>query len=181
MSGAEPHGLTAVAPPTCFVGRNPPKRTLLAYSAEATASAAKAGRQGYGGYPPRIHPRLYTRGFLRRRVNNHDEQPITDSLRYGHEEIFRQIETGGSARVPRGQGADASADEAAQYEGGMDQRGEGRDQAVSEIAVPEPPFSDCFFAARRRASSAASGAGPGPEEGRESRLPCRRQNASKSR
>src|SRR3970040_2237282 len=39
---------------TRFVGRNPPKRTLL--------------RQGYGGYPPRIHPRVYTRGFLRRRV-----------------------------------------------------------------------------------------------------------------
>ena len=40
---------------THFVGRNPPKHTLL--------------RQGYGGYPPRIHPRVYTRGFLRRRVN----------------------------------------------------------------------------------------------------------------
>src|SRR3990167_861471 len=63
---------TAVRPwhlSTRFVGRNPPKRTLLAYSAEAAASAAKAGRQGYGGYPPRIHPRVYTRGFLRRRVN----------------------------------------------------------------------------------------------------------------
>jgi hypothetical protein len=28
---------------TRFIGRNPPKRTLLAYSAEAVASAAKAG------------------------------------------------------------------------------------------------------------------------------------------
>src|SRR3972149_11185264 len=37
---------------TRSVGCNPPKRTLL--------------RQGYGGYPPRIHPRVYTRGFLRR-------------------------------------------------------------------------------------------------------------------
>jgi len=36
-------------------GRRRPKHTLL--------------RQGYGGYPPRIHPRVYTRGFLRRRVN----------------------------------------------------------------------------------------------------------------
>src|SRR3990172_352006 len=36
---------------TCFVGRNPLKRTLLAYSAEAAASAAKAGRQGFGGHP----------------------------------------------------------------------------------------------------------------------------------
>src|SRR3990172_7787375 len=53
---------------TRFVGRNPLKRTLLAYSAEAVASAAKAGRQGYGGYPPRIHPRVNTRGFLRSRV-----------------------------------------------------------------------------------------------------------------
>ena len=51
-------------------GRRRPKRTLLAYSAEAVASAAKAGRQGYGGYPPRIHPRVYTRGFLRRRVSS---------------------------------------------------------------------------------------------------------------
>src|SRR3990167_1095072 len=41
---------------TRFVGRNPPKRTLL--------------RQGYGGYPPRIHPRGYIRGFLRRRGNS---------------------------------------------------------------------------------------------------------------
>src|SRR3990172_11968523 len=38
-------------------GRRRPKRTLL--------------RQGYGGYPPRIHPRVYTRGFLRRRVKLH--------------------------------------------------------------------------------------------------------------
>ena len=49
-------------PPQRFVGRNPPtrrpkpmgdvpKRILLAYSAEAAASAAKAGRQGYGAYP----------------------------------------------------------------------------------------------------------------------------------
>jgi hypothetical protein len=39
---------------TCFVRWNPPKRTLL--------------RPGYGGYPPRIHPQVYTRGFLRKRV-----------------------------------------------------------------------------------------------------------------
>jgi hypothetical protein len=37
-------------------------------SAEAVASAAQAGRQGYGGFPPRIYPRVYTHGFLRRRV-----------------------------------------------------------------------------------------------------------------
>src|SRR3990172_1123677 len=62
----EPRGLRHLF--TSFVGRNPPKRNILAYSAEAAASAAKAGRQGYGGYPPRIHPRVDTRGFLRRRV-----------------------------------------------------------------------------------------------------------------
>ena len=37
-------------------GRRRPKRTRL--------------RQGHGGYPPRIHPRVYTRGLLRRRVNH---------------------------------------------------------------------------------------------------------------
>ncbi len=52
----EPHGLTPVAPSAHLVGRNPPKRILL--------------RQGYGGYHPRIHPRVYTRGFLRRRVKS---------------------------------------------------------------------------------------------------------------
>ena len=33
---------------TRFVGRNPPKHTLLPTPAEAAASAAKAGRRGYG-------------------------------------------------------------------------------------------------------------------------------------
>jgi hypothetical protein len=41
----EPHGLTPVAPTARFVGPNPPKRIIL--------------RQGYGGYPPRIHSRVY--------------------------------------------------------------------------------------------------------------------------
>src|SRR3990172_4246116 len=50
-----PTALRPWHPSTRFVGRNPPKRTLV--------------RQGYGGYPPRIHPRVYTRGLLRRRVN----------------------------------------------------------------------------------------------------------------
>ena len=57
------HGFTAVAS-SLMLRRNPPKHTLLAYSAEATASAAKAGRQAsafadrsrlwptkVGGYP----------------------------------------------------------------------------------------------------------------------------------
>jgi len=55
--------------------------TLLAYSAEAVASAAKAERsasygpspEGFGpqggGSVRRIHPRAYARGFLRRRIN----------------------------------------------------------------------------------------------------------------
>jgi len=55
---------------TCFIGRDLPKRTLLVYSAEAAALAEKAGRQGYGGYPARVHPRVYTRSFLRRRVKD---------------------------------------------------------------------------------------------------------------
>ena len=38
--------------------RNPPKRVLL--------------RQGFGGYPLRIPPELYSCGFLRRRVNGTD-------------------------------------------------------------------------------------------------------------
>ncbi len=56
---------TALEPwplPQRVVGRNPPtrrpktmgdvpKHILFAYSAEAAASAAKAGRQGFGGYP----------------------------------------------------------------------------------------------------------------------------------
>ncbi len=41
----EPHELNPVAPSTRFLGLNPPKRILL--------------RQGYGGYPPRIYPRVY--------------------------------------------------------------------------------------------------------------------------
>ena len=44
------------------------RSTRLAYSAEAAASAAKAGRQGYCGSNLRIHPRAYTRGLLRRRI-----------------------------------------------------------------------------------------------------------------
>jgi len=48
------HGLTPLAHSARFIGRNPPEGILL--------------RQGYGGYPPRIHPQIYTRGFLRRRV-----------------------------------------------------------------------------------------------------------------
>src|SRR3990170_7404392 len=53
-AGWSPTALRPLHLSTRFVGRNPPKHTLL--------------RQGYGGYPPRIHPRVYTRGFLRRRV-----------------------------------------------------------------------------------------------------------------
>ncbi len=45
------------------------RSTLLAYSAEAAASAAKAGRSpSFGGSAVRIHPRLYSRGLLRRRI-----------------------------------------------------------------------------------------------------------------
>jgi hypothetical protein len=51
---------------TCFVRWNPPKRTLL--------------RPGYGGYPPRIHPRVYTRGFLRKRVKPSQFDFITHRL-----------------------------------------------------------------------------------------------------
>ena len=40
----------------------------IADSAEAVASVGQAGRRGYGGYPPRIHPQVYSRGFLRKRV-----------------------------------------------------------------------------------------------------------------
>ena len=50
----QPYGLSAVALLHTLRRAEPPKRTLL--------------RQGYGGYPPRIHPRVYTRDFLRRRV-----------------------------------------------------------------------------------------------------------------
>ena len=43
--------------------------TLLAYSAEAVASAAKAGRSSsYGRSVRRIHLRAHTWGLLRRRI-----------------------------------------------------------------------------------------------------------------
>ncbi len=45
------------------------RSTLLAYSAEAAASAAKAGRSpSFGGSPLRIHPWAYAHGLLRRRI-----------------------------------------------------------------------------------------------------------------
>ena len=48
-----------------------PRSTLLAYSAEAAASAAKAGRStSLGGSAFRIHPRTNSRGLLRRRIKN---------------------------------------------------------------------------------------------------------------
>src|SRR5688572_22739801 len=47
----EPHGLTAVV--------------TLQTLRRAEPSEPYPLRQGYGGYPPRIHPRVYTRGILR--------------------------------------------------------------------------------------------------------------------
>ncbi len=58
----EPHGFRAVAPSTALRREKPSDPSdkdygrraediLFAYSAEAAASAAKAGRQGFGGYP----------------------------------------------------------------------------------------------------------------------------------
>ena len=45
------------------------RSTLLAYSAEAAASAAKAGRSpSFGGSPLRIHSWSYAHGLLRRRI-----------------------------------------------------------------------------------------------------------------
>ena len=53
MYGVEPHGLTAVAPPPDF-----------GVTRRSVPSFAKAME----GYPRRIHPRVNTRGSLRRRV-----------------------------------------------------------------------------------------------------------------
>ncbi len=59
------------------------RSTLLAYSAEAAAPAAKAGHSSsFKGSAMRIHPRAYGRGLLRRRINagcNHTV-PSTPSL-----------------------------------------------------------------------------------------------------
>src|SRR3972149_6039649 len=101
----EPHGLTArgtsphassggtlrPSSPVADFGRQRPKRTLLAYSAEAGASAAKAGRQGYGGYPPRIHPRVYILGLLRRRVKSHDSPRLGDGVHQIRQLFFPDV------------------------------------------------------------------------------------------
>ncbi|MCH7913023.1 MAG: hypothetical protein IH856_08305 [Deltaproteobacteria bacterium] len=47
------------------------RSTLLAYSAEAAASAAKAGRSpSFGGSSLHIHPWIYVHDLLRRRIKN---------------------------------------------------------------------------------------------------------------
>src|SRR3990172_12732566 len=68
--------------------------TLLAYSAEAVASTAKAGRSSsYGpspeGFGPqggrsvrRIHPRAHARGLLRRRIKSGKLRSFSEMMRW---------------------------------------------------------------------------------------------------
>ncbi len=53
------------------------RSTYLAYSAEA-ASAAKAGRQGYGRSVTRIHSRARARGIQRRRIRKKPAHPNSE-------------------------------------------------------------------------------------------------------
>src|SRR3990170_5872613 len=93
--GAFPHassgGTLRPSSAVADFGRRRPKHTLLAYSAEAVASAAKAGRQGYGGYPPRIHPRVYILGLLRRRVKSHDSPRLGDGVHQIRQLFFPDV------------------------------------------------------------------------------------------
>src|SRR5207344_498806 len=77
---------------------NPPKRTLL--------------RQGYGGYPPRIHPRVYTRGFVRRRVtglSSYYAAPVSCATSDLSRWIKSASGVGGKFSPPRRRGARVSA------------------------------------------------------------------------
>ena len=68
----EPHGFRAVAPPRDF---GVTRRSVPSFA--PTSAKASVGRRSFSeggkateGYPTRIHPRVNTRGLLRRRVGN---------------------------------------------------------------------------------------------------------------